>query len=292
MADAAGKLRVYIDRNLTISGPGWPLQPVGTIQNHLQNKSAAGPRPAAVVLDFAHQPEVVILGPDVVLVLQNLQLENAAVIWGPNLCFIEHSARSRIRLVNVVWPNPLCPPSLKWLHEQILVHTPIPANYEPPPELIHSILPGPFKVVVIPWSRQECEEQWWSPSTCQAENTFVRQSVVEVPSTQDNRLNFNYNESTMALYEYFNMSVPCTGWVDVGCMESKGYLTCHNELMGNIMWKNQLRDRKWHICAGTAKTCFLTYFIRFIAQAHTLSAESFHNRTAPLVIAKYILHQP
>eukprot|EP00775_Hariotina_reticulata_P005485 gene5485-5720_t len=239
-----GKLRLYIDRNLTITGLGGPFYPGSTRSNQSQPKTAADSRQTAVVLDFAHQPEVVVLGPDVVLVLQNLQLENAAVTWGPNLCFIEHSARARIRLVNVVWPNPLCPPSLKWLHEQILAHTPIPAKYAPPLELEYSVLPGPFKVVVTAWNREECQEHWWSPSTCQAENTFVRQSAVEVPSSRDNRLNFDYNENTMALYEYFNMSVPCTGRVDVGCMESKGYLTCHNRLMRNIIWKNQLRDSK------------------------------------------------
>lgn len=257
--------RVQLDRNLTISGPlATPLY--GTA---VQDLATAAPAPAApaVSLDVSFERGLLFVGPGVLLVLQNLVLLGSAVQWDPGLAFIHHAPAARVRLQNVVRSNPMCPQSMEWLRLG-LQSTPLPPHYTPPAHLYNPVTQGPFANEMNVWNRTECQQRWLFPETCAEAGGFTRQMAYEMPGRPDNRLAFDYSV-TMGIYEYFNVSFPCGGYINQKCVERKGYPACFNKRMVWILRRYKLEQNIGQIGLGEwvgillvvlLPRCFLFFF--------------------------------
>jgi hypothetical protein len=205
-------------------------------------------QPAAVVLDFTYQRGVLVLEPGVLLVLKNLMIMHDILAWGRTLVFIQHSAGVTVRLINVVRQNPLCPPSVAALSSAI-EGTPVPAGYKPPLEIYDEQHSGPFAQKMLAWGKSECMESWLYPETCTSEGGLIIQAAFALPTVLNEEPMFDYS-SRMALYEYFNVTYPCTGWLDTSCLKSRGYPACFTEQMGQIIRRNTSKSGGWHVTAG------------------------------------------
>lgn len=99
------------------------------------------------------------------------------------------------------------------------------------------------------WNRSECQQHWLFPDTCQSEGGYTPALAYEMPGRPDNRLAFDYSD-TMGVYEYFNVSFPCAGWIDPGCVQRKGYPACFNEAIAWLMWRDRIAHSTWQIALG------------------------------------------
>eukprot|EP00775_Hariotina_reticulata_P012021 gene12021-12166_t len=196
------------------------------------------------------QRGVLLVAPGVLLVLRNLHILGTVIAWEPGLGCIVHSARSRVQLINVVRANPFCPPSVQWLR-QGLESTPVPANYSPPRELYNPQVWGPFVNRMLVWNSTECQQKWLYPQTCQAQGGYTPGLAYTMAGVSDNRLAFDYGDS-MGLYEYFNVSFPCTGWVDAECVKQRGYPACFNNQNGNLIWRRNFLEEHWQLVISVA----------------------------------------
>jgi hypothetical protein len=198
-------------------------------------------------LDFGHQQGGFVLGPGVLLIFQHLQLLRTVASWGPFLASIDNSARSRIRMHNVIRSFYFCPTSLEWLNQQV-ESTPVPAGYTPPPELHDQNVLGPFRQSIISWNLSQCKQRWLYPDTCINMGGFFARGALEVASSQNDKL--VYYSDGVAWFEYYDVYIPCLKIISDGCVRKKGYVACFNDQMRWVIWQEKMMECKWQLAVG------------------------------------------